>query len=375
MPPSIKNTNSIVDALKVCIAKRINFAAYKLPGKDGVTLIVQKDPEIKELGDISKKLPEKGFLIAPFSHESEKTYLIKPDYILNDEITPQQFKEIDALSGIQGEDRQKTYPDDTLRHDYIKLIEETLLKINAGEFEKVVLSRVKSIQGDYSSRLTDIFDILCDTYKNAFVYLFCIKGQCWIGATPEPFICSKSTELLTVSMAGTRTFNEKNLDISKWTTKELQEQEYVTRHIDDVFLKYSVSGYKKEGPYPVRAGNLLHLRTDFTFSLHAGQANLPSLIHALHPTPAVCGMSIGKAMDFIKTAEKHSREYYTGFLGPLGINDLMQLYVTLRCMKVMNDRLLLYLGGGITINSLAEEEWEETEIKAETLLSVIHQIK
>ncbi len=374
MSLSIKNTSSIVDTLKVCIAKRINFAAYKLPGKDGITLIIQKDPEINELGDISKKLPERGFLIAPFSRESEKTYLIRPDYILYDEVTPQQFKEIEALPGILGRDMQMAYPDDTLHDDYFKLIGEALIKINAGEFEKVVLSRVKSIQGDYSSRLSDIFDILCNTYKNAFVYLFCLKGQCWTGATPEPFICSKSAELFSVSLAGTRTYSEKNLDISKWNAKELQEQEFVTRHIDKVFLNYSVSGYKKDGPYTISAGNLLHLRTDFTFSVHAVRTNLPSLIHALHPTPAVCGMSTGKAMDFIKTAEKHSREYYTGFLGPLGINDLMQLYVNLRCMKVMDNRLVLYIGGGITIESIAEEEWEETEIKADTLLSVLQQI-
>jgi isochorismate synthase len=44
-------------------------------------------------------------------------------------------------------------------------------------------------------------------------------------------------------------------------------------------------------------------------------------------------------------------------------------------MKVYNDRLVLYIGGGITHDSVAEEEWEETEIKAETLLSVIKQIR
>ena len=44
----------------------------------------------------------------------------------------------------------------------------------------------------------------------------------------------------------------------------------------------------------------------------------------------------------------------------------MQLYVNLRCMKVLDDRLVLYIGGGITHDSVPEEEWEETEIKADT---------
>jgi isochorismate synthase len=37
--------------------------------------------------------------------------------------------------------------------------------------------------------------------------------------------------------------------------------------------------------------------------------------------------------------------------------------------------LILYIGGGITHDSIPEDEWEETEIKADTLLSVLKQIK
>ena len=80
-------------------------------------------------------------------------------------------------------------------------------------------------------------------------------------------------------------------------------------------------------------------------------------------------------MDFIRNTEKHSREYYTGFLGPVGIDDLMQLYMNLRCMKVLDDRLMLFVGGGITLDSVPYEEWEETEIKADTLLSVLQDMK
>jgi isochorismate synthase len=140
---------------------------------------------------------------------------------------------------------------------------------------------------------------------------------------------------------------------------------YLTIHIDQ---------FNKTGPYVAKAGNLLHLRTDFTFSVDAIGTRLPSLISSLHPTPAVCGMSTGKAMDFIKSGEKHDRGYYAGFLGPIGIRDMIRLYVNLRCMQVFDDRLVLYIGGGITSDSVPEEEWEETEMKAETLLSVLKKI-
>ena len=43
-------------------------------------------------------------------------------------------------------------------------------------------------------------------------------------------------------------------------------------------------------------------------------------------------------------------------------------------MKVLENQLILYVGGGITSESVAEDEWEETEIKADTLLSIVQQI-
>jgi isochorismate synthase len=43
-------------------------------------------------------------------------------------------------------------------------------------------------------------------------------------------------------------------------------------------------------------------------------------------------------------------------------------------MQVLADKLVLYVGAGITSESVAEDEWDETEIKADTLLSVIYNI-
>lgn len=77
----------------------------------------------------------------------------------------------------------------------------------------------------------------------------------------------------------------------------------------------------------------------------------------------------------ISELELHQREYYSGFLGPVGLKNRLSFFVNLRCMKVLEDKLALFIGGGITADSVPEEEWLETEIKAETLLSVIRQLK
>lgn len=367
------NRADITAVVNLCLSREVHFVAYKAPGDSTATVIIQKSPEVIIDGNINQKFPGKGFLIAPFSKETDDTWLIRPDIVIHDTIQAHQLSELSSLPAADDPHKNLPAPDDTGKNDYINLINESIKQINAGEFEKVVLSRVKSVRGNFRPSIARVFSALCETYPNAFVYLFNVKGQCWTGATPEPFVCSEKNVLKTVSLAGTRNSSESNLDIEKWNKKELQEQEYVTLHIEETLKRFNIEPVKS-GPYVAKAGNLLHLRTDFTFTTDAIGGRLPLLISSLHPTPAICGMSTGKAMDFIKTGEKHDRAYYAGFLGPIGIPENIMLYVNLRCMQVFDDRLVLYIGGGITGDSVPEEEWEETEMKAETLLSVLKKI-
>jgi isochorismate synthase len=101
---------------------------------------------------------------------------------------------------------------------------------------------------------------------------------------------------------------------------------------------------------------------------------LGELVSELHPTPAVCGLPKQAAMDFIQSIEKHQRSYYSGFQGPVNIDDKLQLFVNLRCMQVMDERLILYIGCRHYCRIGRRRRMERTEIKADTLLSVIHKV-
>ncbi len=371
----IQNRSKIDQALKTCLSRQVHFAAYKLPGDNPVTLIIQKGPKIKPIKNITQKLPARGFLIVPFSTSENSAYLIQPDIIVREGSDMGDLEALNQLSERLPCHTGNQEPPEISRKKYLDLIEQSIEKINSGDFEKVVLSRVKPVEGNYTAELPAVFLALCETYPHAFVYLFHVNGQCWTGATPEPFVYSVKNNLNTVSLAGTRPFNSENLDIDNWNHKEKQEQEYVTRYIERTLNNYGVFSISRKGPFIARAGNLIHLRTDFSFSATALGNRLPSLIHTLHPTPAICGMPANSALEFIRNHENYNREYYAGFLGPVGIDDLLQLFVNLRCMKVLENKLILYTGSGITDESIPAQEWEETEIKADTILAVLNKIK
>ncbi|MBA7540106.1 Isochorismate synthase MenF [subsurface metagenome] len=376
MEKIITSTYSVLDALSICLEKRLVFAIYRLPGQEDISLIIQNDQKLQEINSLDDISSKGGFLIAPFSKNTlDKSYLIRPDLFFRNTLTSDEIEIAKSLSISFLNGTGHIPPDETCNEDYLQQIRKTIKEIEKGEYDKVVLSRVKIIPGEFLSHLKRIFKLLCESYPNAFVYLFRFKDHCWTGATPEPLIGTKKDELYTVSLAGTRSYNESNMDISNWNHKELMEQEYVTQYIENVLNGYNISEYQKKGPYTKKAGRLIHLRTDFSFTFDEAGNNLAPLISALHPTAAICGMPMEKSLGFIKGIENHNREYYAGYLGPVGVDDRLQLFVNLRCMKVLENKLALFVGGGITDGSVPEDEWEETEIKADTLLSVVQQIK
>lgn len=364
---------NFIQAIQFCIEKNLVFVAYQLPHSDAVRLIVQKNPKPVKVDIDSSLFESKGFLIAPFvENEKNHSYLIQPDlnYISNDY---DNFNELTAFEAVEQKDAEFTNGSIS-KKEFIFQVEEIKNAIEKGLFEKAVISRIKVVERNYRSKLTDIFKLLSSSYTNAFIYLFNIEGQMWMGATPEPLICSHKNELETVSLAGTRELNADNLNLNNWSNKELIEQELVTHFIEKTLSNFNIEYLHKYGPYTKKAGNLVHLRTDFTLDFHKVNGQLGELVKAIHPTSAVCGLPKIEAMNFILEHEKHNRSYYSGFLGPINIDERVLLFVNLRCMQVLCDRLVLHIGAGITSESVAEEEWAETEIKADTLLSIIHKV-
>jgi isochorismate synthase len=138
---------------------------------------------------------------------------------------------------------------------------------------------------------------------------------------------------------------------------------------------YGINNFNQKGPETVAAGKIAHLRTVFQFPVSEIKNKIGKLVKELHPTPAVCGLPKEKAFDLILTTEKHKRRFYTGFLGPVNQNGNTDLFVNLRCAELGENTMNIYVGGGLTASSVAENEWEETIRKSQTLLAVAKKLQ
>jgi len=254
----------------------------------------------------------------------------------------------------------------TRRSAYFDLANNAITRMKTDHLEKVVLSRIHIVAAS-GVDLYNLFQDLTTSYPSAFVYLYNIPGEgSWMGATPEILMEQKENTIRTVALAATQKVKNRSEAEVVWNEKEKEEQAIIQRYIEDHLNKNGHS-YRKGPTYTSKAGNVFHIKTVYDIP---NMNDTVELIDQLHPGPAICGMPKAEAKQFILNGESHNRKYYCGYLG-LKTLDHTSLYINLRCMQVFKDHFALYVGGGLTAESTAESEWEETTTKSKTLESVI----
>jgi isochorismate synthase len=342
--------------------QKFPVAFYRMPRKKTVKVTAQKTKN--ESAKISK-----GFLFAPFQTNTEqKIIFIRNDIFCSEK----QLKKIIAKQSISetalATAKKKSKPvTRTAFENHIELIQK---KIAQSDFQKIVAARcvIKSTPKKFSA--VAFFKKLCANYPDAFVSLvYSPSAGLWIGASPEVLLAVTQNSFRTNSLAGTKIYSSKNAN-PVWSEKEKTEQKIVSDFILKQFSKITNENPAVRGPKTLRAGNLVHLLTTYNYR-SIKFSDWQKAVKLLHPTPAVAGLPKQKSIDFIFRNEKLNREYYSGYLGPVLPQKEVNLFVNLRCMQVTKNNLLLYVGCGITADSVPADEWKETEKKSETLLNLL----
>lgn len=339
--------------------EKMPFVAYSKPNSREVKALLQSDDTLYYISDFV----ESGFAFAPFD-DGERPILIPLNK--SDQLSCNSDFISTEPSNKKSHNLDKTPASERTKH--INLVLKGIEAILSAKLKKVVLSRCEATELTEDNPIT-IFKRLLENYPTAFVYCwFHPKVGLWLGATPETLIEVRGNQFKTMALAGTQVYDG-SLDVV-WPDKEKQEQQFVTDYIFDS-LKSSVSSLKVLEIETVKAGNLLHLRTQITGTLNFEFLDFKQVLNALHPTPATCGLPRNSAKQFILEHERYDREFYTGFLGELNYEGKSELFVNLRCMKLLQNQAIIYVGGGITKDSNPNKEWIETVNKTKTMKKVL----
>jgi len=354
------------------------FIIYRKPNTLKVKGILQKDKFLHKTDDFETS----GFVFAPFDDACDAIVLPLKH--------AKQIGTTYKISNLSNHFTEKEFNTSNLdKAFHINLVNKGIDTIKNTDLQKVVLSRKETIPLE-NEAIFSIFKKCLESYASAFVYCwYHPEIGLWLGATPETLLKIEDRNFSIMALAGTQNYNG-TLDVV-WQNKEIKEQQFVTDFILNN-IKSRVENIKISDVETVKAGNLLHLRTLIKGRLNTQHFNLKKLLYDLHPTPAVCGLPKELAKTFIIENENYNRTFYTGFLGELNIENVVkprtgkrnienraytlkqkstQLYVNLRCMQIKDDKVYIYVGGGITDTSNPESEWEETVSKSMVVKKVL----
>ena len=372
------------------------LAVWREPGTAQPRLLVARSLESAYTGlppALDAQAPS-GFAFFPFRDSDHNPALFLPADVLYDAAQPETVgvsglarNLVPALTAwlaaapveqLSWHYSAQPVPHAATEAEYTELVRTGMAAIEEQKVVKVVSSRaaLRPLPPGFDPFTT--FAELSHKYPQAFVSLVSVPGVgTWLGATPEVLAeVTANGTFHTMALAATQPLTaEFTPRTAIWRQKEIEEQALVARYIVSCFKQLRLREYQETGPRTVIAGQLLHLRTDFEVNLN--DVPFPSLgtdmLRLLHPTSAVGGMPKAAAMDFLHRHEGYDRAYYSGFLGPVNVAapGIARLYVNLRCLQLRATEAILYAGTGLTVDSDPAREWQETEMKLQTVGTVV----
>lgn len=95
-------------------------------------------------------------------------------------------------------------------------------------------------------------------------------------------------------------------------------------------------------------------------------------IRATFPGGSITGAPKIRSMEVIDELEPTQRNIYTGSIGYIGFNGDLDLNIVIRTVVCKDDKAYFQVGGGMTWDSNAEDEYQETLDKAKALMDALN---
>jgi para-aminobenzoate synthetase component 1 len=262
------------------------------------------------------------------------------------------------------------------KDEYVAAVNKAKQYIREGDIYQVNLSQ------EFSAKTTlSAFEIyrrlrqISPAYFNA--YLDCADFQI-LSSSPERFLCSEGKSVTTRPMKGTRPRGDdkkddqrlkKELLVSPKDRAELMMIVDLERNDLGRVCTYDsvrVSALRTLEEY----NTVFQTTATITGRLYKGKDRI-DLLRACFPGGSITGCPKIRAMEIIDELEPHRRSIYTGCLGYLSFNGNMDFNILIRSILKKDNTVKFGVGGGIVADSLPQEEYRETLVKARAMKEAI----
>lgn len=267
-----------------------------------------------------------------------------------------------------------------LRHSkesYLEKIKLAKDHIAKGDVFQLCLTNQIYIEHDANALKT--FLTLRDSNPAPYGGYLKLGGLEIVSSSPEQFLKVSSTgEVSSKPIKGTRPRSAEpaeDLEIARELASNEKERAENLMIVDlmrnDLGRVCEADSITVEKLFEVESFATVHqLVSTITGQLRPGQT-ATSALAACFPGGSMTGAPKIRAIEILETLEKESREIYSGAFGYLGFDGSADFGMTIRTLVFEGNFATLGVGGGITIDSDPDSEFEETMLKSEALLKAL----
>ncbi len=252
--------------------------------------------------------------------------------------------------------------------DWKELFGNVYREISMRNVNKVVISREVGIKCETTVNIESIIMNLLNKNPNSFIFAYYKKGKTFLGATPEVLVEKEKDSIISYALAGTiaRDYRDDMIQKTKLLEdcKNRYEHQVVIDAIANVMKNYCHQVIVDETKI-LALKNLYHLQTRITSKDDGG---LLEWVSRLHPTPALGGNPVHRALELISKYERHERGLYAAPIGVIKQNGDGIFVAGIRSALIQGKEISAYTGCGIIEISECEDEYLETNNKLRTIL-------
>ena len=251
--------------------------------------------------------------------------------------------------------------------DYLSYVHAIREEIGRGGVYQVNACRELShLINKKQHSLAGLFSRIQGANPAPFASYLKIPGFEIASASPERFLSRNGSELVTSPIKGT----------IRWDQDDFGEKDQAENLMIVDLMRNDISKIAVDGSVNVselfrreKHPGLTHLVSDVRAEIRSG-ATWGEILAATIPPGSVSGAPKSSALSIIAKYEPTPRGPYCGAIGWIQ-GDQAELAVAIRTFWTTGDEWLRYgTGAGITWGSEPALEWEETQLKARTLIAI-----
>ena len=259
---------------------------------------------------------------------------------------------------------------------FTSIVEKAKKYIYDGDIFQVVLSRKFSFDadGDYLK----VYEKLRALNPSPYLYHMKMSQKTIIGASPEMLIRVTGDQVETFPIAGTRKITEdeeKNDEMQKELVNDEKELAEHTMLVDlgrnDIGRVCDYGTVHVKSLMEVkRFSHVQHMVTHVVGKL-SKKFDMYDAFKAVFPAGTVSGAPKVRAMEIIDELEPESRGPYAGAVGYFSFNGCCDFAIAIRSIFADGKSGFVQAGAGIVFDSTAKNELNETEHKANAMITAL----